>query len=221
MTNRARLFLSIGGTLAAGILGARLVSHGAPANAAPGAERDAPRSESKQLVTAALGTARLATLEARVAALESGSAQAPQSAQAAPNERSGAVEPPRALHTPEERQKRIAADYALFEQHLEAHRMSPRDETWASKMEAKLATGVKPTTGDAKFKYEGADCRSNTCTVNFSWPSKGAAETDIRKVLSALASSGCTREIALPPDDGSEGPTKNSVLLTCQPSSGR
>jgi hypothetical protein len=218
MKGRVRLFLSVGGTLAAGILGARLVSHGAPANAAPESDRDVSRSESKQLVTAALGTAQLATLEARLAALESGSAGA---ARAAPSERPGASGPPRALHTPEERQRRIAADYALFEQHLEAHRLSPRDETWASKMEAKLATGVKVTTADAKFKYEGVDCRSNTCTVNFSWPSKGAAETDIRKVLSALASSGCTREIALPPDDGRDGPTKNSVLLTCQPSSGQ
>jgi hypothetical protein len=221
MTSRARVVLSIGGTLAAGILGARLVSHGTAANAAPGSDRDAPGSESKQLVTAALGAAQFATLEARVAALESGSAQAGEAAQAAPSERPGASGPPRALHTPEERQKRIAADYALFEQHLEAHKMSPRDETWASKMEAKLATGVKVTTADGKFKYEGVDCRSNTCTVNFSWPSKAAAETDIRKVLSALASSGCTREIALPPDDGSDGPTKHSVLLTCQPSSGQ
>jgi hypothetical protein len=207
-----RSVLVLAGVVMAGFLGAKL-AHGRndPGNTPPSTESVASPSTREELV-ATLATAKVASLEARLAAVEKagqgGSSEHSPATQAAHMNLSQA-------HSPEERDRRIRANYSAHLQRIEDHKVEARDEDWAQKMETNITASLSANQGGASFKYEGVDCRKTTCVANVSWPSRGSAEGDLRKVLSSLIRTGCSREIFLPPADSSDGPTEGSVLLTC------
>ncbi len=214
MRRSTRLVLVFLGACFAGLIGARIVGHRAAASARVAEVQNSPSPhDSGGHVSVEYRAGQLAMLETRVATLEGNGAQNKSARDVVQTEATS--QPGRVHHSAEDRRRRAAADYALFQEHLVAHNMSPRDDQWASGMEVRLASSVAKTPEGAHFSFENADCRTNTCAVNFAWPSGASAEADLRKVLSAFATTGCSREIALSPDIPGDAPIKASALLTC------
>ena len=206
-----RSVLPICAALVAGFVGAQWAGHHGEPHTVPNAAAMDDARANGQAMAAAFDSAKVASLETRLAALEGGSRK---------TESPHASLPPGPVrsHSPEDRERRIAADYADHQQRIQEHNAESRNDAWAHVMEESVATKVRVAPEGTTFKYEGVDCRTATCVVNFSWPSRGAAEGDLRRVISALAATGCGRGIALPPANGSqspESPTHATVLLTC------
>ena len=164
--------------------------------------------ENGEMAAATVDRLRLAYLEKKVADLEAAKSPPPPAETRMPG--------------PEERAKRMAEDYQYHEKLLAVNAGSPRDEQWAAKMEAKIATTFQAPNPSSKMKYEGADCRTNSCAVKLSWPNRQTALGDLKTVMNVLATSMCAREIALPPpgaDD--EGELHAAVVLQCSPPPGQ
>ena len=208
-----RSVLLLAGVVAAGFLGAK-VAHGRhdSETAVASGESRASSSSTKEKLAAAFASAKIANLEARLAAVE-GASQGP-GPKRAPTNQAARVDFAK-LRSPEERERRIAADYFDHLQRIEDHKAEARDEGWAAKMETNITSSLSGSHEGASFRYDGADCRKHTCVANVSWPTRGSAEGDLRKVMSSLTRTGCSREIFLAPGNGSEGPTQGSVLLSC------
>ena len=119
---------------------------------------------------------------------------------------------------PEERERRIEELYSAFEDRVNKHKSTPRDPEWSGAMEHTIdasVRGILPLPG-APFKYEGTDCRTNTCLATVAWPSRETAIAVLRTVSTIFASSNCSSDIALPPASGRAGPLTAFVLLTCR-----
>jgi hypothetical protein len=207
-----RSVLLLAGAVVAGVLGAKLAHrrHDSETMAPP--SESAVSSSSKESVAAAIASAKMANLEARLAAVE-GTGQSGDT-KAGPLAHAAHVDFAKA-HSPEERERRIAADYSNHLRRIEDHKTEPRDEVWAQRMETSVTGSLGANHEGASFRYEGVECRKNTCVANVSWPSRGSADGELRKLVSSLVTTGCSREIYLAPDNGGGGPTQGSVLLTC------
>jgi hypothetical protein len=198
--------------LLAGVVGAKLVVHRAETSLS--VRSDEQREPTRTALTAAFDSGRVATLEARLAAMEGDKG----ARDARPSPAADAV--PFRSRSPEERDRHTAAIYSNHLQRIEEHQAAARDEVWATPMEARVANSFKAIPPEMKLSYEGTDCRTSSCEVKFSWPSRSSAEGDLRTVVTTLAITGCGREIALPPTKGGDEPTRGSLLLTCPRSAG-
>jgi hypothetical protein len=150
---------------------------------------------------------RLQSLEAKVSALEAGS-----SAKVAP------PPPAPALHhpTPEEREATIEEDYRNHQELIRKTTSLPRTEPWATEMEQRIADGFKRVPADMKGKLEGSECRTSSCIVRVSWPSRQTAEGGMMALMGLTGGTGCARQVALPPANGDEDQAMEStVVLDC------
>jgi len=159
----------------------------------------------RELGAATVDRMRLANLEAKVASMER------------PVVPATPPSPPSA----EERRRRIQEEYGLHEQLLAEHASKVRNDHWASAMENTIATHLRDPGGSVAFRYESAECRTDTCVVNLSWSDRASAETDLESLMGSLAHSHCARSIALPPDDGGQGTFRASAFVDCRQSGSR
>jgi hypothetical protein len=157
----------------------------------------------------------VADLERRVAAIErGGNANDPSSTDAANSGRSPKVRSlPR--RTPEERARRIEEDFEYHQNLLAQNSAAPRDPEWAPAMERAVTERFEKIQNGAQYKYGGVDCRTNTCAVTVEWPSRQAAELDLREAVDTLATTRCKREVALPPPDNNGGKTEAKIVMQC------
>ncbi len=81
-------------------------------------------------------------------------------------------------------------------------------------MEQKIGTMFQRVPDTVKARYQGAECRSTTCAVRFSWPSREIAQGELRLLVSSFVRTGCGSAISLPPD-GTSGALTADVLLRC------
>jgi len=151
---------------------------------------------------------RLAALERQMSALGTANERVPH---AAPRPERVAADHP----GPEERAKRIKADYDYHQKLLADNANAARNDAWATPMEATVTKAFGKALSGTKLTFDGVDCRSRSCAVNVSWPSRQAANSELRLVMSLLAGTRCSREVALPPEDQTTGPMHVSVVVQC------
>ncbi|HVZ89191.1 MAG TPA: hypothetical protein VHG72_19645 [Polyangia bacterium] len=147
---------------------------------------------------------RLAEIENRLSAIEGNAAAKQPPAAAVPPHRP----------TPEERTQQIKQDFDDQQKRIDQSKTELRNDSWATPMEQRINSMFQSIPSSVKARYGGVDCRSTTCTVNFSWPSRQAAESEMRLVVGTLARTGCARSLALGPVGG-EADAAGQVLLTC------
>ena len=152
---------------------------------------------------------------AAVRAVASASQHSPAEAPPAPKVQEVAV--PAGRPTGEELKHEMAAAEANQANRLDQHRAERRDDGWASPMETRIDTLVRARSGNGfgVGKYEGAQCRSQSCAVNFSWASYAEARGDIRGMMARTGALPCAASLVLPSDDGSGGRVSASVYLDC------
>jgi hypothetical protein len=126
-----------------------------------------------------------------------------------------AVMPPARRPTAEEIERQSAAAQAAQALRIEQHRAEPRDDAWASAMESRIDVAIRPRAEGGTGKYEGAECRSQTCVVDFSWASLAEARADLRAMMSRTVSLPCATSLVLPADDGSGDRIRAPVYLDC------
>jgi hypothetical protein len=152
---------------------------------------------------------RMAEIENRLSAIETaGTALANQQKRT----------PPELPHPPTEgeRQAQIEQDFRDHQERLKQSASEARNDAWASPMEQKIGSAFQKIPSEVQAKYLGAECRSSSCVVRFGWPSRSAAESEIRLAVGSFARTGCQSALALPPDiPGSSAPVEGDVLLTC------
>ncbi|HXU65657.1 MAG TPA: hypothetical protein VN962_28345 [Polyangia bacterium] len=125
------------------------------------------------------------------------------------------VVPPARRPTAEEMEREAAAAQAAQALRIEQHRAERRDDAWASTMETTIDTAIRGSANAGLGKYEGAECRSQTCLVSFSWASLEEARSDIRAMMGRTVSLPCATSLVLPADDGTAGRIKAPVYLDC------
>jgi hypothetical protein len=156
--------------------------------------------------TATMDRVRLSRLESQVSAMQE------------PPPTAGT---PRKAPGPEERARRVAEEFQYHQGLIQKNADAARNDQWATKMETALngmLQRVPP--GTAKMKIEGVDCRTDTCAVNVSWPSRQVAENELRVALNVVAGSRCGREVALPPPSTGDGEVRTAIMLQCNAGSG-
>lgn len=99
---------------------------------------------------------------------------------------------------------------------LAAHNSELRNAAWSESMEAKVKTSFQSLPADVKAKPGEIDCRSTTCTVLFSWPSREAAEGEAAVPIN-MATSGvpCRPSIVYPQDYSGYGDYQATLYLDC------
>jgi hypothetical protein len=156
---------------------------------------------------ASLDRLRLAEIENRLTSIESSSV---------PKRSAGPAPLPAHLPNQEERARQISQDFDDHQQRLNQSATEPRNDHWATPMEQRINSAFQKMPDGVKARYSGVDCRSTTCSVGFVWPSREAAEGELRMVVGSLATTGCMREIALAPPDGRNSETQGQLLLICR-----
>ena len=119
--------------------------------------------------------------------------------------------------TPEEAAQQKGAAQAAQAVRIEQHRAEPRDDRWASAIETKIDAVVRAHPETGAGRYEGTDCRSQSCLVKFSWASLAEARGDLRTTMArTMSGSSCAASMVLPADDGTNERTIVApALLDC------
>lgn len=130
----------------------------------------------------------------------------------------GPVTPSR-RHSAEERRRDVAEAAAAQAARIEQHRQEPRDRAWASAMEQQIDGFIRGQADAGLGSYEGTDCRSKSCVINFSWSSFAEAQTDLKSTLRRIGPLPCPIVMAFSPDDKS-GSNRfgSSVYVDCEAS---
>jgi hypothetical protein len=207
----ARTIVRMVAPLVIGLVGGLVVVrfHERASKSSPSTEVPVASAETdRERGMAAADRFRLAALERQMAALGTTNERVPH---AAPTPERVAADHP----GPEERAKRIKADYDYHQKLLSDNATAARNDAWAAPMEATVTNAFAKVLSGTKLKFDGVDCRSTSCAVNLSWPSRQAATAELRLVMSMLAGTRCSREVALPPEDQTTGPMHVSVVVQC------
>jgi hypothetical protein len=160
---------------------------------------------------------QLRTQAQYVAALHSIASNAPQPQAVQVPAPAPGSDPGQPIHRPteEERQQETAAAQAAHEARIDQHRAESRDETWASAMENKIDGLLRAHPDAGAGLYASTDCRSQSCVVNFSWPSYGEARADMRAMMARTVPLPCATSLVLPSDDGRSDRVSGSLYLDC------
>jgi hypothetical protein len=145
---------------------------------------------------------RLASLEAKVSALEG------RASQKAPDEA-----PPRPAR--EDRATRIAKDFRDHEETLSEILARPRKEPWSSETEKALDARFMNGKDMMKAQYQGSRCTTQACAATVTWPSWDAAEQELRIVVGLAGITGCSTAIALPPPASTATSVEGTVAIRC------
>jgi len=126
---------------------------------------------------------------------------------------------PSRRHSAEERRRDVAEAAAAQAARIEQHRQEPRDRAWASAMENQIDRFIRGQADAGLGSYEGTDCRSKSCVINFSWSSFAEAQTDLKSTLRRIGPLPCPIVIAFSPDD-KNGSSRfgSSVYVDCEAS---
>jgi hypothetical protein len=138
-----------------------------------------------------------------------------QPAPAAPVEQPAVVVPPARRPTADEIERETAAAQAAQAVRIEQHRAERRDDAWATAMETSIDTAIRGRASAGLGKYEGTECRSQSCLVSFSWASLAEARSDIRAMMARTDSLPCAASLVLPSEDGSSDRVQAPLYLDC------
>jgi len=100
-------------------------------------------------------------------------------------------------------------------QRLAVHDRESRDFNWASQMENRIQDAFRSLPAGTKARIERADCRSQTCAVEISWPSRDDAQQELQIPSIAVAQIPCNDGLVLPPSTAGEGRFQATMLLDC------
>ena len=104
---------------------------------------------------------------------------------------------------------------AAHDQRIAIHNSEVRNFNWASKMENQIQDAFRALPTNAKAHLERTDCRSQTCTVVISWPSRDDAQQELQLPSIAVAQIPCNDGIVLPPSTPGEDRFQAILLLDC------
>lgn len=149
--------------------------------------------------------ARIAALEAKVAALSSAAATAKSGAD-------GDGPSPLATLTPEQL---AAASRAEVDAKLAAHSAEPIDKAWSAGAEKAYALDLVAVEKASKATVLGLRCRSTTCKAELEWATYDEARAGLREVTGADYVMNCARTVALDPDAKPGGKVHAVALFDC------
>jgi len=101
------------------------------------------------------------------------------------------------------------------EERISIHDRETRDFNWASQMENRIQDAFHSLPANAKAHLERTDCRSQTCTVVISWPSREDAQQELQLPSVTVAQIPCNDGIVLPLSTAGEGRFEATMLLDC------
>jgi len=115
----------------------------------------------------------------------------------------------------EDRLRSLQKMMADHEQAIALHDREMRDINWASRMETKLQAAFQSTPENSKARMEHADCRSQTCTVTITWPSREVAQGELALPSNMVGPIPCANRIVLPPETPNQSEYRATMLLEC------
>jgi hypothetical protein len=126
---------------------------------------------------------------------------------------------PSRRHSAEERRRDVTEAAAAQAARVERHRQEPRDPVWASAMENQIDGFIRGQADAGLGSYEGTDCRTKSCVIDFSWSSFAEAQADLQSTLRRIGPLPCPTVMAFSPDDaGGSGRFGSSVYVDCEAS---
>ena len=102
------------------------------------------------------------------------------------------------------------------EQHaarIAQHSRDQVDRVWAERTANALKEDFARDVGGATYSVKSIDCRSTSCNVTFSWPSRGEALGGWKAVLSKGIRVPCGKQIVVPESAGADGGSAEASML--------
>jgi hypothetical protein len=97
-----------------------------------------------------------------------------------------------------------------------AVRQESRDVEWAPQMESNIRRGLEELGEKSSFKIRGVDCRTSSCTIDFSWPTHQKAQQELTAIVTeSWKAIPCIRRLTLPPEGQSGSAYEATMIADC------